>query len=306
MSSGNSTRNMKRSVGRAKRRLNQRAARPMLCESLEQRQLLAADLTLTADDGPNGNRSDDGATDLFTIAAQATASTLDVTINGQSAISGDSSSLATLAIRGSSDVDMASVDLSAAVTPTLEIIPTATGALASWDFGGSTVVELTEMETIDATNGLFDLRIRQDLSPDYAADGLEDRIELELADGGARLLIRVNGIDQVKVGGASSIAVVGSSDMDTYAVNETVDGLIAGTIHVGDAANGPGIDGLEINSLSAHDVVYNVGTAGAPKSGIVSIDGSTAIEFQGLAPVDNAGAGGSISVNVVDNAAITM
>jgi len=306
MSSGKSPMKATRSGRRAKRGSSQRTSRHMLCEMLEQRQLLAADLVLSANDGPLSNQSDDGTTDVFSIAPQVTANTLDVFINGQSALSGDSSAIGTLALNGSSDADSLTVDLSGAATTTLDIIPTASGATASWDFGGSTAVELTDFETIDATSGLFDLRIRQDLSLDYAADGLEDRIELELTDGGTRLLIRVNGVDQAKVGGAGSINVIGSSDIDTYVVNETSSGLPSAPIHVGDNANVPGVDNLEVNMATAHTVDYNSTTTGVPKSGVVSINGATDISYEGLAPVMINSAGGTLNVNAIDNPAITM
>lgn len=274
-------------------------------ELLEPRQLLAAELVLSADDGLLSNQANDGTPDVFSAAAYV-ANTLEMIVNEQTVFSGDSSGISTLAIKGSSDDDSITVDLRGAVVPKLDIVPTSSGAIASWGFGTSTVVELTDFESIDANNGLFDLRIRQDLSSDYAADGIEDRIEIELTDGGTRLLIRVNGVDQTKVAGAGTIKITGSADVDTYVVNEVPAGLAAVPVHVGDDANSPGLDNLEVHLLASYSIDYNSTTIGVPKSGTVLINGALDITYEGLAPVLIDSGGGTLNVNAVDNPDITM
>jgi len=150
--------------------------------------------------------------------------------------------------------DTLTVDLSGVTGPLLELIPTALGGGGQYSFAsGELPVYFMNFETVNATGGVYDLVIREDLSDDanlvpygfpsgsgFADDMQDDYIEVMLDDSGTWLDVAVNSVPQFSAVAASvnSLEVIGSTDSDTLIINESTGGLPS---FAGDLAAGGGV-----------------------------------------------------------------
>lgn len=149
---------------------------------------------------------------------------------------------------GEGAADRLNIDLTNVPTSALEMIPTVSGGVGGWQFGGTPwQVSFVEFETYDATGGLYDLWIMEALSEDWTLtsppfnlpagsgfgwDGVADTIGVQLDATGTVLEIVVAGVPQASavVGdqithGINGLEVVGSGDADVLTITETAGGL---------------------------------------------------------------------------------
>ncbi|HVX63201.1 MAG TPA: autotransporter-associated beta strand repeat-containing protein, partial [Pirellulales bacterium] len=122
----------------------------------------------------------------------------------------------------------------------------------------------------------------------------------------------------VSLDGATSFTFFGLGGADHMQINETAAGLpqFTGTAqfshtnsafaasslapgNVGIDFSGVATASLGVNFLNSHDVTYFDDNASSSKSGVVNVAGQFTLSFDGMAPVNFTGAGGTLTVNTL-------
>jgi hypothetical protein len=221
--------------------------------------------------------------------------------------------------------DVLNLDLAGATTATLGLTVIGSG---TFTFGNRSPAGYSSIETINATNGRFDLV--QDMAAggfqdggtvpdDVVASGGAGNFLVTIADNGGAPVTAFNGA----LNGVNSFTLLGSTDPEILDIAETASGLPllagaapatfngiptgahsdagalpAGTLPAGGPAiqfrGGGGADTLELNLATAHSVSVFSDTSGA--GGNVAIDGLLA-SYTAVGSVLAIGGGGSLKVD---------